>query len=455
MSNMTSVLDLIGNTPVLKLSRLDTGACELFLKLECQNPGGSIKDRVALSMITAAEKAGRIKPGATLVEATAGNTGLGLALVAAQKGYRLVLVIPDKMSSEKILHLRALGAEIVLTRSDVEKGHPDYYQDMAARIARETPGALYIDQFNNPANTEAHEKGTAPELWEQLGHKVDAIVCGVGSGGTLSGLSRYFEKVSPSTELVLADPKGSILADIIAGKTPPPAGSWLVEGVGEDFVPSIADLSRVRKAYTISDAESFATARELLLKEGVLGGSSTGTLVAAALKYCRESKKPKRVVTFAVDSGNKYLSKMYNDYWLADQGFGERKELGDLRDLVTRPFSERAVATVKSDDRLLTAHGRMRVGEFSQLPVMENGKVIGLIDESDVLMAVRSNPDNFRQPVKGFMARNLLKVDAKTPIEELQRILDSGLVGMLYNGEDFYGLITRTDLLNYLRRKLT
>lgn len=451
---MTSVLELIGNTPILKLTHFDTGPCELFIKLENQNPGGSIKDRVALSMINAAEKEGRIKPGATLVEATAGNTGLGLALVAAQKGYRLVLVIPDKMSQEKILHLRAMGAEIVITRSDVEKGHPDYYQDLAARIARETPGAFYIDQFNNAANPDAHEHGTAPEIWEQMSHKVDAVICGVGSGGTLTGLSRYFERVSPSTELVLADPKGSILADIVDKKPPPKPGSWMVEGVGEDFIPSITDLSRVRKAYTITDQESFLTARELLKKEGVLGGSSTGTLLAAALKFCRESKTPKRVVTFAVDSGNKYLSKMFNDFWLADQGFIKKSEHGDLRDLVSRSFKERAVTVVKPDDKLLTAFSRMRVGEYSQLPVMEDGKVVGLIDESDVLMAVRQSSDNFRQPVRSFMAKNLLTLEPSTSIEELQRILDSGLVGMLYVKGEFYGLITRTDLLNYLRRKL-
>lgn len=451
---MTSILDLIGKTPVLKLTHFDTGPCELFLKLENQNPGGSIKDRVALSMINAAEKEGRIRPGATLVEATAGNTGLGLALVAAQKGYRLVLVIPDKMSQEKILHLRAMGAEIVITRSDVEKGHPDYYQDLAARIARETPGAFYIDQFNNAANPDAHEHGTAPEIWDQMSKKVDAVIVGVGSGGTLTGLSRYFERVSPSTELVLADPKGSILADIIDKKPPPKPGSWMVEGVGEDFIPSITDLSRVRKAYTITDQESFLTARELLKKEGVLGGSSTGTLLAAALKFCRESKTPKRVVTFAVDSGNKYLSKMFNDFWLADQGFIKNSEHGDLRDLVSRSFKERAVTTVTPNDRLLTAFSRMRVGEYSQLPVMEDGKIVGLIDESDVLMAVRQSSDNFRQPVRSFMAKNLLTLEPSTSIEELQRILDSGLVGMLYVKGEFYGLITRTDLLNYLRRKL-
>ena len=244
-----SVLDLIGDTPLVEATRLDCGLCRLFLKLESQNPGGSIKDRIGLSMIRAATADGRLKPGGTIVEATAGNTGLGLALVAAQTGHRLVLVIPDKMSEEKVRHLRALGAEVRMTRSDVGKGHPDYYQDMARRLAAEMPGAWLADQFGNPANPAAHETGTGPEIHRQMGGRVDAIVCGVGSGGTLTGLSRYFARVSPNTKMVLADPAGSILADYVrTGRVGAVAGSWLVEGIGEDFVPPVADFSRVAEA---------------------------------------------------------------------------------------------------------------------------------------------------------------------------------------------------------------
>src|SRR6267142_3074715 len=246
---MASVLDLIGNTPMLEVQRLDTGRCRLFLKLENQNPGGSIKDRIALSMIEAAERDEKIQKGSLIVEATAGNTGLGLALVASQKGYRLLIVVPDKMSQEKIFHLKALGAEVRLTRSDVTKGHPEYYQDMAARITRETPGAFYVNQFGNEANPLAHETTTGPEIWSQMEHQVDAVIAGVGTGGTITGLSRFFEKVSPQTEMVLADPEGSILAPYIKnGKVPASVGSWVVEGIGEDFIPPVCDLSRVRKA---------------------------------------------------------------------------------------------------------------------------------------------------------------------------------------------------------------
>jgi cystathionine beta-synthase len=283
-----AVLDQIGNTPLVRISRFDTGCCELWLKLESQNPGGSIKDRIGVAMIEAAERDGRLQPGGTVVEATAGNTGLGLALVARAKGYRVVLVVPDKMATEKVLHLKALGAEVHVTRSDVGKGHADYYQDVAARLAASMPGAFFADQFNNPANPLAHETSTGPEIWAQMGHDVDAIVVGVGSGGTLTGLKRFFAKVQPATRFVLADPVGSILADYIKTGSFGELGSWAVEGIGEDFVPSIADLSGIAHAYSIPDEESFASARELLKREGLMGGSSTGTLLAAALRYCRE-----------------------------------------------------------------------------------------------------------------------------------------------------------------------
>jgi cystathionine beta-synthase len=297
-------------------------------------------------MIEAAERDGRLPPGGTLVEATAGNTGLGLALVASQKGYRLILVIPDKMAQEKIFHLRALGAEVRMTRSDVGKGHAEYYQDMAERLAAEIPGAFYVNQFGNPANPLAHEQGTGPEIWEQMDHDVDAVVVGVGSGGTLTGVGRFFERVAPKVGMILADPKGSILARKVATGETAAAGLWLVEGIGEDFVPPNCDLSLVREAFTISDAESFATARELLIKEAILAGPSTGTLLAAALKYCRAQSTPKRVVTFVCDSGNKYLSKMFNDYWMLDQGLLARDRQGNLRDLITRRHADRATVTV-------------------------------------------------------------------------------------------------------------
>ena len=450
-----NVLEGIGKTPMIKLSKFDVGPCELFLKLESNNPGGSIKDRIGLAMVEQAEKDGKLKPGGMIVEATAGNTGLALALVAAQKGYRLTIVVPDKMAQEKIFHLKALGAEVYLTRSDVGKGHPDYYQDVAQRLSEET-GAFYVNQFGNAANPRAHETITGPEIWGQMQHKMDAIVAGVGSGGTISGLSHFFEKAAPHVEIILADPKGSILTDYVnTGAIPNEVGSWLVEGIGEDFVPDICDLSRVKKAYGVTDKESFEAARDLLKKEGILGGSSTGTLLAAALKYCREQKTKKRVVAFVCDRGDKYLSKMFNDYWMYDQGFLKRPPKGDLTDLITRRHSEHATVTVKPDDALMTAYGRMKLYDISQLPVLEqDGTLAGIIDEEDILFAVVRNRDKFKDPVKSAMTYRVETLDASEPMEELLPVFAKGHVAVVMKAGRFEGLIARTDLLNYLRLQL-
>ena len=449
------VLSLIGNTPMVATSGFDTGPCQLFLKLENQNPSGSIKDRVGLYMIEAAERAGRIKPGATLIEATAGNTGLGLALVAARKGYRLLLVIPDKMSQEKIFHLKAMGAEVIMTRSDVVKGHPEYYQDRAAQLAREMPGAYYINQFTNPANPQAHEETTAPEIWEQMQGRVDAVVCGVGTGGTLTGLSRFFARTAPQLQMVLADPQGSILADYVkTGTLSTRPRSWLVEGIGEDFIPEVCDLSGVRHAYTIPDAEAFAACRSLLLKEGILAGTSSGTLLAAALRYCREQSTPKRVVSLVCDSGNKYLSKVYNDYWMLDQGFLQREQFGDLRDLIARRHWEKAAITVNASETAIAAHGRMKLYDMSQLPVMDQGRIVGIIDEEDILLKVYGHPEGFTRPVADIMARHLVTVAPDAPLPQLIEIFKRGMVAIVVDKGEFLGLITRIDLVNWLRRRL-
>jgi cystathionine beta-synthase len=455
MTALQSILDNIGNTPIVELQRLDTGVCRLFVKLENQNPTGSIKDRIGLSMIEAAEREGRIKPGGTLIEATAGNTGLGLALVAAAKGYRLVLVLPDKMAQEKVLHLRALGAETVITRSDVGKGHPEYYQDIAERLEKETPGSFYVNQFSNPANPLAHEATTGPEIWAQMGQQLDAVVVGVGSGGTLTGLSRYFARVAPHVELVLADPKGSILADVVkTGKPQKDAGSWLVEGIGEDFIPVNCDLSRVKSAYEVSDAESFHTAREVLHKEGILGGSSTGTLVAAALRYCREQKSPKRVVTFVPDSGNKYLGKMYNDSWMFEQGRLERPKQHNLVDLIVRRYAEGSAVTVKPADTLMQAYRRMKLFDVSQLPVMDGDKIAGILDESDLMLHVQDQPKRFSDPVGTAMVREVETIAPDAPVDQLLPIFQRDHVAIVADHGRFVGLITRIDLLNYLRKQL-
>ncbi|MPR09841.1 pyridoxal-phosphate dependent enzyme [Microvirga tunisiensis] len=450
-------LDLIGKTPLVEVTSLDTGSCRLFLKLESANPSGSIKDRPARAMIEAAEADGRLKPGGTIIEATAGNTGVGLALVGASKGYRTLLVVPDKMSREKVLHAKALGAEVVITRSDVGKGHPDYYQDLAQTITSRTPGAVYINQFENPANPAAHEASTGPEILEGMEGDVDAVVVGVGSGGTLTGVGRYLKKASPKTAMVLADPAGSILAPLVETGQMTEAGSWAVEGIGEDFVPPNCDLSLVKKAYSIGDKESFSAARELLRKEGILAGSSSGTLLAAALRYCREQTEPKRVVTLVCDTGAKYLSKVFNDAFIAQEGWLDRKTTGTARDVVINPFGEGATIFVSPSETLRSAFARMRSSDISQLPVIEDGHVVGLIDESDILDALVANEGTpqsvFDKPVRDVMVSRLQTISADAPVKELLPLFAAGLVPVIMDGDTFVGLATRIDLINFFRIK--
>ncbi|MBT8136506.1 MAG: pyridoxal-phosphate dependent enzyme [Gammaproteobacteria bacterium] len=453
MSIYRSVLEMIGNTPLLEITNIDTGPCRLYLKLELANPGGSIKDRIGIAMIEAAEKRGDIRPGDTIVEATAGNTGIGLALAAAQKGYRLVLVIPDKMSQEKIFNLRAMGAEIVLTRSDVARGHPEYYQDLASTIATQN-GGYYINQFGNPDNPDAHEATTAPEIWEQMGHDVDAVVVGVGTSGTITGLTRFFRKHAPKVQIVLADPKGSVLADYVDTGKLGASSTWLVEGIGEDFIPDIADLEAIASAYTIDDAESFSVARELLLKEGLLAGSSSGTLVAAALRYCREQTEPKRVLTFACDTGNKYLSKLYNDFWMEDQGFIQREQHGDLRDLIGRPHEQAATVTVGPEDILVTAHNRLRNAGFSQLPVMEAGELVGVLTEEDIIRIAFGHPERLHDHVHTAMQTAFPSVQIDFGIQNLVALLSGVPYTAVVHDGRFLGLITRADVLNHLRKQM-
>ncbi|MDQ3057818.1 MAG: cystathionine beta-synthase, partial [Pseudomonadota bacterium] len=375
--------------------------------------------------------------------------------VAQQKGYKLILVVPDKMSREKIFNLKAMGAQVILTRSDVAKGHPEYYQDLAERIARETTGAYFINQFGNPDNPAAHEQVTGPEILRQMEGDLDVIVFGCGSSGTMTGLSRFFAKHSPKTELILADPVGSILEEYInQGTLSEKSASWMVEGIGEDFLPPISDFTRVKKAYAISDKESFLTARELLEKEGILGGSSTGTQLAAALKYCREQTTPKRVLVFVSDTGNKYLSKMYNDYWMLDNGFIQRDSTGDLRDLILRPYSRKDTVVVAPTDLLMTAYQRMKLYDVSQLPVMDGEQIVGIVDESDVLLHVYGDEARFRDTVSTAMVSKLDILDVKSPIEDLLPVFDRGHVVIVTEGEQFLGLITRIDLLNFLRRRV-
>ena len=447
-----SLLEMIGNTPLLEIKNIDVGVCRLFVKMESQNPGGSIKDRVAISIIEQAEKDGLLKPGGTIVEATAGNTGIGLALVGVLKGYKVILVIPDKMSREKILHLKAIGTEIVFTRSDVSKEDPEYYHNIAERIVKETPGAFYANQFGNPANAKAHEETTAPEIWEQMDHNIDAFVAGVGSGGTLSGVGKFFKNVSPSTQIVAADPEGSIIFDAVKkGTFSYEGGSWFVEGIGEDFIPDVLDLSYIDDAVTIPDSKAFETLDLLLKKEGILAGSSAGTLVAGAIEWCKSQTEPKRVVSLICDTGNKYLSKAFDDAWLSNNGLNVRNLRNDLSDIVVMRADKQQVVSVKENDTVLIAYNRMRNSDFSQLPVLENDKLVGTISEDDILNYCAENKDGFNQSIDKVMSNNLHKIDCRASVDDLSLALSKDNFAMIMEDETFIGIVTKVDLLAYLK----
>jgi cystathionine beta-synthase len=316
-SKFDNVLEMIGNTPVLKINNIDTGKCDLYVKMESLNPFGSIKDRVGLKMIQDAESQGLLKEGSTIIESTAGNTGLGLALAAKLKGYKLILVIPDKMSEEKIMHLEAMGVEIIMTRSDVENGHPEHYQSIAENLLKTTPNSFFANQFENESNPKVHFETTGPEIWEQMEGNIDAFVAGVGTGGTISGVGAFLKSKNSDIKVVVADPVGSVVADAVnTGEYQYDGGSWSVEGIGEDYIPKNLNLDVIDEGIYVSDVEAFKTIDLLLQKEGILAGSSCGTLVNAAVKWCREQEEAKTVVTLICDTGNKYLSKAFNKEWI-------------------------------------------------------------------------------------------------------------------------------------------
>ena len=447
-----SLLSLIGDTPLVEIKNIDTGLCKLYVKMESHNPGGSIKDRTATYIIDQAEKEGSLKPGGTIIEATAGNTGIGLALVGIMKGYRVLLVIPDKMSLEKVAHLKALGAEVIFTRSDVGKDHPEYYHNIAEGLVKEIPGAFYADQFNNPANILAHEETTGPEIYEQMDKNIDAFVAGVGSGGTITGVGRYLRKVSPQTSIVVADPIGSVIKDAVkTGSYNYNGGSWFVEGIGEDFIPTNCDLEVIDDAISVSDKEAFEAIHILLKKEGILAGSSAGTLFAGAIKWCKNQKETKRVVTLICDTGNKYLSKAYNEKWLIHNDLIIKDSKGDLQDIIAFRADKNQIIYVKPEDTLSTAFNRMNNSDISQLPILEEEKLIGMITENDILHHCTNNK-GFEKKVSECMQENYVSLQINSSLDDLIELLKENNIAIILNDKKFVGIITRIDLLAYLKR---
>ncbi|MFL5243195.1 MAG: cystathionine beta-synthase [Gemmataceae bacterium] len=439
-----NILQSVGRTPMVRLQRLTEGlSAAVAIKVESANPGGSVKDRVAIAMITEAERRGWLRPGGTIIEATAGNTGVGLAMVAAVRGYRCIFVLPDKMSAEKILLLKAYGAEVVITATNIAPDSPDSYNGVADRLAREIPGAWRPNQFTNLANPEIHYRTTGPEVWEQTEGKVTAFVAGVGTGGTVSGVARYLKERNPDIKIIGADPEGSVLS----GGSPRP---WKVEGIGEDFVPRTFNSQLVDEWIRISDAESFHTARALARREGMLLGGSSGTSVAAALRYARRLTGEHLVVALGSDTGRNYLSKLFNDDWLAENHLEyDLQPAHSIADLLhTR--GRRQLVTITPEATVGEAIDLMQSSGISQLPVLQDGKAVGSVQEVTVARVLHDNSDPNKVAVGDIMAKPLPQLDALVHLDEAYRLLLSGNTGVLAvaNGK-VIDIVTRIDLIQY------
>jgi cystathionine beta-synthase len=443
-----SILQSIGWTPLVRLRRIADGvAVPIYVKVESMNPGGSVKDRVGMAMINEAELRGQLRPGGTIIEATAGNTGVGLAMVAAVKGYRCIFVLPDKMAPEKIALLKAYGAEVVITATNVAPDSPDSYNGVADRLAREIPGAWRPNQFSNMANPEIHYRTTGPEIWEQTTGRITAFVAGVGTGGTLSGVGRCLKERNPDIKIIGADPEGSVLS----GSAPKP---WKVEGIGEDFVPRTFNSQMVDDWVRVSDAESFHYARQLSRREGILAGGSSGTIVAAALRYARRLTGDNHlVVALVCDTGRNYLSKFFDDAWLAANNLlpdaQPAQSVGDL--LQTR--GPRNLVTITPDTTIAQAIDLLQATGISQLPVLQDGKSVGTIQEVTLARVLHDHTNPTRVAVGEVMARPLPTLDVCIHLDEAYRLLLSGNTGVLaLSGGKIVDIVTRIDLVQYWNR---
>jgi cystathionine beta-synthase len=439
-----NILQTVGRTPMVRLQRLNEGlSAAVAIKVESANPGGSVKDRVAIAMISEAERRGWLRPGGTIIEATAGNTGVGLAMVAAVRGYRCIFVLPDKMSAEKILLLKAYGAEVVITQTNIAPDSPDSYNGVADRLAREIPGAWRPNQFTNLSNPEIHYRTTGPEIWEQTEGRITAFVAGVGTGGTVSGVARYLKERNPDIKIVGADPDGSVLS----GGSPKP---WKVEGIGEDFVPRTFNSQLVDEWIRISDSESFHVARALARREGMLLGGSSGTNVAAALRYARRLTSEHLVVALGCDTGRNYLSKFFDDDWLAENHLQfDLQPTHSLADLL-KTRGARHLVTISPDATAAEAIELMQSAGISQLPVLQDGKSVGSVQEVTLARVLHDNSDPGKVPVGEIMAKPLPQVDSLVHLDEAYRLLLSGNTGVLAvaNGK-VIDIVTRIDLIHY------
>ena len=453
---MTNVFDdvtrAIGHTPLVRLNALgkDTGAT-LYAKLEYVNPGHSVKDRIAVQIVDDAERQGLLKPGGTIIECTSGNTGMGLAMVGAARGYRMIFVMPDKVSGEKIKALRAFGAKVITTPTAVSPEDPRSYYSVAKRIAQQTSNCFFANQYHNKSNPEAHYRTTGPEIWDQTGGAVDAVVIATGTGGTLSGIARYIKERKPPVKFVLIDPVGSILYDYFKTKRIISTfKTYKVEGFGEDFLPTTLDFSLVDECYQVTDKECFLTARELTRKEGLFSGGSAGGAVCGAIKFAKEYPQCRTIVVILPDSGSRYLSKVYDDDWLRENSFlDDEATYGQLKDIVERQ-RRHPLITADTADGVLQIISLMKKHGISQLPVIDGGRLAGIISEVDLLNALLKDPDSVDRPVGDLVDQNYVLVPADSPVGRLAGIFTEGKVALVQEGDKITAVVTKIDLIDHM-----
>lgn len=455
METKQSILNTIGKTPLVKLNKITKGyKPEILVKVEFFNPGGSVKDRIGLEIIEDAERDGRLRPGGTIVEATSGNTGIGLALAAAVKGYKCIFTIPDKMSNEKVQLLRAFGAEVIITPTAVPANSPESYIEVAKRIVRETPNSILANQFFNPKNPEAHYKTTGPEIWEQTDGKITHFVAGIGTGGTISGVGKFLKEKNPKIKIIGVDPKGSIIRDFfLTKKIPTSLTQYKVEGIGEDWIPGTLHIEYVDEIFEITDKESFTLAIRVTREEGIFIGGSSGAAIAGALKLAESLTENDIVVALLPDSGERYLSKIYNDNWMKENGFLIPEKITVRFVLQGKSKKIPQLITIDKNDTIQHALDLFKTHDISQIPIFEKGQPIGSIEDSAVMAAVLENQTLLTRSVSIIMQPTFPIIGIDAPIEHaIELLTKKNSAVLIEEKKKIVGILTRYDVIEYLSR---